>query len=450
MAVFNQIALSQLEDEFRFDAQYYTPDKILFEEEIKAFPTILLGRVALVTDGQHGYFKLDESSEIRQITAKCIKNGLVDKSKADKLSNETHNKNLRSSLAQNDVLVTTAGTIGQIGLVTDDIPPANIDQDIGRIAIYDPSVSPLFVWAFLQSKFGRFQIERFTTGQVQTHLSLKNMKKLRLPLLSSHKEVEELVSEYVRLKRESKEFYQSAEQLLESELDLDKLNSRKPVGYTARFSELETSHRADAQHYQPRFRQLIHHLSAFQTVRVRDIRTYNRRGIQPIYVQNGELDVVNSQHLGPKHIDYEGLQKTSAASFAAASEAHIQRDDLLIYTTGAYIGRTNAYLSDIPAMASNHVNILRLRPGIDAAYMALVFQSVVGQFQTQKHARGSAQAELYPADIDRFVVPLLDGDKQKAIGDLVRESLEKQQESRKLIEQAKGRVEQLIEEAVQS
>ena len=70
-------------------------------------------------------------------------------------------------------------------------------------------------------------------------------------------------------------------------------------------------------------------------------------------------------------------------------------------------------------MASNHVNILRLRPGIDSAYMALVFQSVVGQFQTQKHARGSAQAELYPADIDRFVVPLLNDDKQKVIGDFV-------------------------------
>ena len=150
-----------------------------------------------------------------------------------------------------------------------------------------------------------------------------------------------------------------------------------------------------------------------------------------------------------KHIDYDGLEKTSAKSFAAAPEAHIQKDDLLIYTTGAYIGRTNAYLSDAPAMASNHVNILRLQPGIDAAYMALVFQSIVGQFQTQQHARGSAQAELYPSDIDRFVVPLLDADKQKAIGDLLRESLAKQQESHGLLEQAKTRVEQLIEAAIQ-
>ena len=167
-----------------------------------------------------------------------------------------------------------------------------------------------------------------------------------------------------------------------------------------------------------------------------------------MYVENGPVNVVNSQHLGAQHIDYEGLAKTSEAAFASAPEGHIQANDLLIYTTGAYIGRTNVYLSEATALASNHVNILRLHSGIDAAYMALVFQSVVGQFQTQKHVRGSAQAELYPADIDRFAIPVLEIDKQKAIGDLLRESLVKQQESRRLLEQAKTRVEQLIEEAV--
>ncbi len=102
---------------------------------------------------------------------------------------------------------------------------------------------------------------------------------------------------------------------------------------------------------------------------------------------------------------------------------------------------------DVAAMASNHVNILRLSADIDDAYMALVFQSIIGQLQTQQHARGSAQAELYPADVDRFVVPILDFVTQKAIGNLVRASLDKQRKSKLILEQAKSRVEQLIEEA---
>jgi restriction endonuclease S subunit len=81
--------------------------------------------------------------------------------------------------------------------------------------------------------------------------------------------------------------------------------------------------------------------------------------------------------------------------------------------------------------------------------MAMVFQSIVGQYQTQKHARGSAQAELYPTDIDKFVVPILSTEKQLEIGNLVRESLTRQRQSAQLLDQAKSCVEQLIEKAVQ-
>lgn len=249
--------------------------------------------------------------------------------------------------------------------------------------------------------------------------------------------------------RMSEQLHIQAQQLLEIELGLDRLGFKRPVGYTARFSEMELSHRIDPQHYQPSFAHLLNHLAKFPTKRIREIRRFNRRGIQPVYVKDGTHAVVNSQHLGPKHINYDGLQKTTEAAFNASPEAHILPNDLLIYTTGAYIGRTNVYLDTTPAFASNHVNILRLSPEIDHAYMAMVFQSIVGQFQTQKHARGSTQAELYSADIDKFVVPLLSAGKQVKIGNLVRKSLEKQREAAQLLEQAKARVEQLIEEAIE-
>jgi len=311
---------------------------------------------------------------------------------------------------------------------------------------------PEFLTVFLNTPFGIGQIERRAMRSInQANVSGSEVRKILIPLvdLSVQQEVADLVNAAFSKQRDGLSYFATAQNHLETGLGLDKLSFQKPVGYIAQCSDLETSHRSDAQHYQPRFKQLIDHIKGFPSARVRDIRSLNRRGLQPLYMANGDIDVVNSQHLGPKHIDYEGLEKTSAKSFASAPEAHIQQDDLLIYTTGGYIGRTNVYLSDAPAMASNYVNFVRLHPSIDAAYMALVFQSIVGQFQTQQHARGSAQAKLYPSDIDRFAVPLLDADKRKEIGDLVRESLVKQQESRRLLEQAKTRVEQLIEVAVQ-
>ena len=328
----------------------------------------------------------------------------------------------------------------------------NVSQDVIAAKAIRHRINPYYLAVYLNTQYGKSEMDRWFQGQVQPHLSLEDARKIWVSLIpeDAQAEVERLVIASDNARNHANSAWCKAQQLLESELGLDKLRFDKPVGYTARFSELELSHRTDAQHYQPRFTRLLEHLARFPTRRIRDIRRYNRRGIQPVYVDGGSHAVVNSQHLGPKHINYDGLQKTTEHIFNASPEAHIQPDDLLIYTTGAYIGRTNVYLDEAPAFASNHVNILRLSPDIDHACMAMVFQSIIGQFQTQKHARGSAQAELYPADIDKFVVPLLPPDKQQEIGNLVRESLTKQRESAQLLDQAKSRVEQLIEEAVRA
>jgi len=360
-----------------------------------------------------------------------------------------------SVLQENDVLFNRTNSfefVGRTGIVKDQTD-CTFASYLIRLVPDASRLLPEFLTVYLNTPFGIGQIKRRAMRSInQANVSGSEVRKILIPLpdVSVQQEVANLVNGAYSKQQDVLSYYAAAQSLLETELGLDKLTFQKPVGFIAQFSDLETSHRSDAQHYQPRFKQLIDHIRAFPSARVRDIRSLNRRGLQPIYLRNGAVDVINSQHLGPKHINYEGLEKTSEKSFAAAPEAHIQKDDLLIYTTGAYIGRTNVYLSDAPAMASNHVNIVRLHPGIDAAYMALVFQSIVGQFQTQQHARGSAQAELYPSDIDRFLVPLLDAAEQKAIGDLVRESLVKQQQSRQLLDQAKIRVEQLIEEAIQA
>ncbi|MGC2456890.1 MAG: hypothetical protein WA435_02710 [Gallionellaceae bacterium] len=437
----------------RIDGEFYLPTYLENESLLSKLKTKQLPQLFDVSDGNHLSVSRHfiQSEGVPYYRGQDINDFFIENASPVRIPEAIFSTGMmrRSHFRNGDVRLSIVGTIGSLSLV-----PFALGNATGscKIAILRPKgeCSGAFLSAFLLCKYGQLQIHRNTRGAVQMGLILKDLSHIRIPSISENarNEVTAMIDKALEANSTSRSHFKQANHLLDDELGLDKLTFQKPVGYIARFSNLETSHRSDAQHYQPRFKQLIDHILSFPSARVRDIRTINRRGLQPIYAGGGQVDVVNSQHLGAKHIDYEGLEKTGTAAFAAALEAHIQQDDLLIYTTGAYIGRTNVYLSGAPAMASNHVNILRLKPGIDAAYMALVFQSIVGQFQTQQHSRGSAQAELYPSDIDRFVVPLLNIDKQKAIGDLVRESLVKQQESRKLLEQAKTRVEQLIEEAI--
>jgi restriction endonuclease S subunit len=455
MAVWSTTDLSSVTHFDRIDGEYYLPSYLSNHDILSSIETVPLPQRFLVSDGNHlsvsKYFS--DNAEIPYFRGQDVNDFFLENASPVRIPERVYKSSMmqRSHFQEADVLLSIVGTIGSLSVV-----PKSIGSATGscKIAILRSKgeYSPFLLAAFLLSRYGQLQIKRNTRGAVQMGLILKDLIRIRVPLFSSKSilEIEELVKNAIVSNNLSKEFHDQSQQILESKLGLDKLSFQKPVGYTAQFSEMELSRRLDAQHYQAQFTQLLSHLAKFPSRIVREIRTCNRRGIQPIYVTDGTYEVINSQHLGPKHINYDGLQKTSPKAFAASPVAHIRQNDLLIYTTGAYIGRTNVYLSDAPAFASNHVNILRITPDIDAAYMAMVFQSMIGQFQTQKHSRGSAQAELYPNDIDKFVVPILPFEQQTIIGDLVRESLIKKRESARLLEQAKTRVEQLIEEAAQA
>jgi len=451
MAAINHVMLSDAVSNNRFSAEFFDP-KYMFEPN-NSVPWAPIGRILKKCEYGISISMNTESRGFPIFRMNELDNCFA--LRPEKFAAIPRQLFEQYRLNENDVLFNRTNSfdfVGRTGIVKDQTD-CTFASYLIRLVPDKSIILPEYLAAYLNTQFGIDQIKRRAMRSInQANVSGSEVRKILIPLLApeTQEPIAELVNASYQVGKESESAYTQAQQLLESELGLDKLRFDKPVGYTARFSELELSHRTDAQHYQPRFTRLLEHLAKFPTKRIREIRRYNRRGIQPVYVDGGTHAVVNSQHLGSKHINYDGLQKTTEQIFNASPEAHIQPDELLIYTTGAYIGRTNVYLDEAPAFASNHVNILRLSPDIDHAYMAMVFQSIIGQFQTQKHARGSAQAELYPADIDKFMVPLLPPDKQQEIGNLVRESLTKQRESAQLLDQAKSRVEQLIEEAVRA
>lgn len=451
MATWSNISTSQLVGAIRLDAEFWQPTYVEKEHFIRSGRHVPLGRLVSLFKKGIFYILAREYAPngIAFYRSSNVGSVLPSDESLAFITGAKHGEEIKTALTHGDLMIVKTGKSGASVVFRE---RCNVSQDVIATKVRKEQVNPFYLAVYLNTRFGSSEMNRWFQGQVQPHLSLDDARKIRVALVADSEQarVETLVRSAASTLASADDSFKSARHLLESELGLDKLSFEKPVGFAARFSELEEARRSDAQHYQPRFAQLLQHLSVFPTKKVREIRTYNRRGIQPVYVKDGEVAVVNSQHLGKKHIDYEGLQKTTMTHFLNSPEAHVKPNDLLIYSTGAYVGRTNAYLKKEEALASNHVNILRVDPEIDAAYLALVIQSAVGQLQTQRHARGSAQAELYPSDIDRFVVPLLDRQVQSKIGNLVRKSLAKQTESKLLLEKAKTRVEQLIEEAGQS
>ncbi len=247
----------------------------------------------------------------------------------------------------------------------------------------------------------------------------------------------------------SGDLYARAESCLLGALKLSDWQPPLPLAYTSTCSTAFAAGRLDAEHFQPRYDALLTHLRdhAPRLGTVRDFSVLCDRGEQPKYFEDGSLAVVNSRHILESGLDYDNFERTDAAlwNHPAFASAHILRGDILTYTTGAKIGRTAVYLSDERALASNHVNILRLREE-NSVYVAVALNSLIGRMQTRRDCTGSAQVELYPSDIARFTVPFVDEEVQKQIVSDVEASHISRRRAKYLLSAARRAVEAAIEE----
>lgn len=189
---------------------------------------------------------------------------------------------------------------------------------------------------------------------------------------------------------------------------------------------------------------MIKIITANKYRRIKDVRSYNQRGLQPIYVENGDLDIINSKHILNETLDYNNFEKTNSSYWETQEKARVFEGDILTYTTGANIGRTQIYQSDKKALASNHVNIIRLKEE-NPFYVAFVINSEIGRLQTEKRSAGSAQAELYPKDLDEFIIPIINESAQNEIIEKLQQSVQLRKQSKHLLEIAKQAVEMAIE-----
>lgn len=299
---------------------------------------------------------------------------------------------------------------------------------------------------FLNSKFGKYQTNTFSTGNNQPLLNLSQVKSIIvcLPSKDFQKEIEKIVKAAHAKLAEAKAFYAQAEDVLLLKLGLQNWQPQKETVVAKNFSSCASNGRLDAEFYQNKYVELERKIKLGSCKPIAELKQFNARGIQPAYDSDGTVSVINSKHILETSLDYYNFEKTNKDFFEKKKRAKIKQNDILIYTTGANIGRTQPYLISDDALASNHVNILRLK-GINPLYAAVVLNSKIGRMQTTKFCTGSAQVEIYPPEIEKFLIPILPNEIQEEIAKMVKQSFDLRMKSRAMLNKAKEMVEKEIE-----
>jgi type I restriction enzyme S subunit len=449
MAVWSIVAKRQVKGWRRLDAEFWRPEYCeAYERVVTWSHAHALGAIAKRMAKGIFYILADEYVQdgVPFLRVSNVKSVLLDTNNVVHISDERNQQDKKTCFATGDVVINKTGDIGAAVI---DLPACNISQDLIGVEIADKhAFNPYYLATFLNTKYGRLQLRRWFQGQVQMHLALTDARKIAVPFPSQDQQqrVEEIILAARQEATRSQFLYAQAEDALLGELGWNKVEVSQPKSWLVTVSRTRDIRRMDAEHFQPRYERLVNHLRKTGLARpMAEVAPYVKRGLQPVYMTGGEVIVVNSQHLGRHLLNVEATERTDRQFWDENSRSRLRKGDVLLYSTGAYVGRTNVWLEDQDGVASNHVTMIRPNDSCDARYLAVFLNAPPGLLQAEKWASGSGQRELYPEDIARFLVYLPPNEFQQKVAELVDQSYRARQKSKVLLERAKRTVEALIE-----
>lgn len=450
------VSVACLENSLDCSPDYYRPENLKRSNLLRKQLCSKLRSVSYVTDGEHGSPDWDVHSGIRYIAAEHILANTISDAPMRTISVAQDTRNARCRIQKNDVLVYSVGAYA--GLAARAEPhffPASIPRSVAIIRLNaDAPFRPGFVAVFLNSEFGQFQTRRLRAGNSQPVLALEKIKQIELPHIpiGLQDEIDVLYEQAYQSRLSGQHSYVCAKKILESELGLDKLTFQKPIGYIANFSEALTSRRIDADYFQPQY------------AKVRSLLTAYSGGYEPLLacceairpnmdaskIPTQTFDYIELSNINASIGIVDGALTCQGSELPSRARRQVRTGDII---ASAVVGSINkaAIIADQQNgfLASTGFFHLRSRTVLPE-YLLMLVRSQCVRMQFHQQATGGILSAVPDNRLRHVIIPKLPEAIQQKITALVIGAHTAKRESERLLEQAKNRVEQLIESAIQS
>ncbi|EGQ8938452.1 restriction endonuclease subunit S [Vibrio parahaemolyticus] len=161
--------------------------------------TLELAEIADIEDGDRGksYPKQADFSDFGYclfLSAKNVTKQGFTYETTQFISQEKHNKLRKGQVLQNDIVLTTRGTVGNFGLFKHEelFDAVRINSGMAIIRCIDSSM-PNYLYQFMQSPQFKAQISKVVFGSAQPQLTIKQIKKFKVlvPISEEKKWIEE-------------------------------------------------------------------------------------------------------------------------------------------------------------------------------------------------------------------------------------------------------------------
>jgi len=434
------IKFSQIED--RIDAEYYKPEYL--DLETKLIRLVNLGNfLTKLETGNWVNKHCFSNGSIPYIKVEQVKDVFLEDGE-DKLNIECFKIFNNPLLDKGDILLSRVGTVGIASIFLSDTKSTFSDNVI-RLKV--KNLNPFYLVIFLNSKFGRSQIERLTKQAVQGVINYQSIKSIKIPALSQsfQQRIEKMVKEAQEKRKLADEKYKEAEEILNKELGLEDLDLSTQKTFEAKFSETED--RFDPEYYQSKYKKIISKLKTQNSKPLGEIVKI-RKGIEvghESYTTEG-VPFIRVQDYNEKEISISGSTNfIRPYLYAELKKNHKPDTGEIIYSKDGTVGRAFVVPEDSREfIVSGGILILTPRD-IDNYYLALVLNSEIVRSQAVRKSIGAIIQHLSIDEVKKLQIPILPQSTQQKIASLIQKSFKFRKESKELINKAKREVEEMIE-----
>lgn len=461
MVAYSIIKKSQLEGALRLDAEYYQPEYLQAVETIKQKDYKRLGDIISVLTDYHAngsYEILRRNVRLSENPDYALMVRAIDLEKNDfetdvrYVSEHAYNFLKKTRLYGNEVIIDKIGNAGEVFLMPDLKKPVTLGMNLFMLRL-EPSFDPIFVYIFLISKYGKALVNQRITGTVPTSIDKESVRGILIPIPPSEAVVEQvrsLTGEHLTAIQESRDLYQQAEDLLLEELGLSSfakaMEDEKDLSWVVNLSDVKSANRVDAEYFQPKYQKLVEQIEKNNAKILGDLVSM-KKGFEPgseAYQEEGKLfiRVSSLSKFGIEDKDQKYLSKDLYQSLKKDFEPQV---DEVLLTKDATPGITYVVKESIEGIISGGILRLKVKEGIAQEYLALCINSIIGKWQAERDAGGSVIAHWKPEQIKNLLIPVLPKSTQQKIAELVRKSHEARKKSKELLEEAKRKVEDMIE-----
>ena len=452
------IQKSQLEGAKRLDAEYYQPEFLSAIKKLSILKIAQLGDI--LDDIRYGLYVEPDYQEVGVNFIRAL--NLIDYGIDGEIlkikKNEVPDK--KYLLNKGDILMVRSGAnTGNIGIIENYLEGSTFGSY--TICLRVTKINPYFLYIFLNSKFGRLQTSSLQTGMAQPNLNVPNIEEIKIPLNVEGKfqnEIEKNVLTAFKIKEDSKLLYQQAENLLLEELKIGDVIDNYELGFVVNLSDIKENNRCDAEYFQPKYEKIVKHIKKnCGGVALGDLVTI-KKGIEPgaeEYLIPSDAEDAEGEK-GKQFIRVSSLSKFGVndndQKYLSEELYQKLKDDFepkkgeILLTKDASPGIAYVLKEDIEGIMSGGILRLKLRnKEVEDEYLALCVNSIVGQMQVERDAGGSVIAHWRPEQIKNILIPILPKLIQQKISDLIRQSHVSRKKAKELLEEARRKVEELIE-----